>query len=35
MDSVLIRNVLDKVPVPKLEHSLTTYLSPLLDLYTD
>ena len=35
MESVLIQAVLDKVPVPTLEHSLTTYLSPLLALLPD
>ncbi len=35
MESVLIQHVLDKLPVPELEHSLTTFLSPLLDLLPD
>ena len=35
MDSVLIRDVLDKLPVPELEHSLTTFLRPLLQLLPD
>jgi hypothetical protein len=35
MESVLIRDVLDKLPVPELEHSLTTFLAPLLDLLPD
>jgi len=35
MESVLIREVLDKLPVPELEHSLTTFLSPLLALLPD
>ena len=35
MESVLIRDVLDKLPVPELEHSLTTFLSPLLVLLPD
>ena len=35
MDSVLIRNVLDKLPVPELEHSLTTFLAPLLHVLPD
>ena len=35
MESVLIRDVLDKLPVPELEHSLTTFLRPLLDLLPD
>ena len=35
MESVLIRDVLDKLPVPELEHSLTTFLSPLLGLLPD
>ena len=35
MDSVLIHNVLDNLPVPELEHSLTTFLSPMLDLLPD
>ncbi len=35
MDSLLIRQVLDKLPVPDLEHSLTTFLSPLLALLPD
>ena len=35
MDSVLIRDVLDKLPVPALEHSLTTFLRPLLELLPD
>jgi hypothetical protein len=35
MDSVLIRDVLDNLPVPALEHSLTTFLTPLLELLPD
>ena len=35
MDSVLIRNVLDKLPVPELEPSLTTFLAPLLHVLPD
>ncbi len=35
MDSVLIRDVLDKLPVPELEHSLQTFLAPLTDLLPD
>ena len=35
MESVLIRDVLDKLPVPELEHSLTTFLSPMLTLLPD
>src|ERR687894_232142 len=32
MESVLIRAVLDKLPVPELEQSLTAFLAPVLDL---
>ena len=35
MESVLIRAVLDKLPVPELDHSLTTFLTPLLELLPD
>jgi hypothetical protein len=35
MESVLIREVLDKLPVAELEHSLTTFLSPMLALLPD
>lgn len=35
MDSVLIHHVLDNLPVPELDHSLTTFLNPLLDLLPD
>ena len=35
MDSVLIRNLLDKLPVPELDHSLTTFLAPLLHVLPD
>ncbi len=35
MDSVLIRDVLDKLPVPELEHSLQTFLAPLTELVPD
>jgi len=35
MESVLIRHVLDKLPVPELEHSLTTFLMPLVQLLPD
>ena len=35
MESVLIREVLDKLPVPELDHSLTSFLSPMLDLLPD
>src|ERR687893_738205 len=35
MESVLIRDVLDKLPVPELDHSLTTFLAPVLKLLPD
>ena len=35
MQSVLIRDVLDKLPVPELDHSLTSFLAPMLDLLPD
>lgn len=35
MDSVQIRAVLDKLPVPELEQSLTAFLAPVLDLLPD
>ena len=35
MESVLIRDVLDKLPVPELEQSLWTFLSPMLELLPD
>lgn len=35
MESVLIRDVLDKLPVPELDHSLTSFLAPMLDLLPD
>ena len=35
MESVLIRDVLDKLPVLELEHSLTAFLSPMLPLLPD
>ncbi len=35
MASVLIRDVLDKLPVPALEQSLTAFLTPLLELLPD
>jgi hypothetical protein len=35
MESVPIRDVLDKLPVAALEHSLTTYLAPMLALLPD
>lgn len=35
MESVLIGRVLDKLPIADLEHSLTTFLAPLLDLLPD
>ena len=35
MESVLIRDVLDKLPVPELEQSLTAFLTPLLEVLPD
>src|ERR687885_2984325 len=35
MESVLIRDVLDNLPVPELEQSLTTFLPPLTALVPD
>jgi len=35
MESVLIRDMLDKLPVPELEQSLATFLGPLLTLLPD
>ncbi|MCA1599724.1 MAG: transposase, partial [Chloroflexi bacterium] len=35
MESVLIHDLLDKLPVPELEHSLTAFLTPLLHLLPD
>jgi hypothetical protein len=35
MESVLIRDMLDKLPVPELEQSLTTFLAPLLEVLPD
>ena len=35
MESVLIQQVLDKLPVPELEQSLTSFLAPMLRLLPD
>jgi len=35
MDSVLMQTVLDKLPVPELEHSLTAFLTPIMQLLPD
>ena len=35
MERVLIRDVLDKLPVRELEQSLRTFLSPMLELLPD
>jgi len=35
IESVLIRDVLDKLPVAELEQSLTTFLAPLLEVLPD
>jgi hypothetical protein len=35
MERVLIRDMLDKLPVPALEQSLTTFLAPLLEVLPD
>src|SRR5919205_1050420 len=35
MESVLIRDVLDNLPVPELEQSLTTFLAPMTALVPD
>ncbi len=35
MESVVIRAVLDKLPVPELDHSLTSFLAPLLEVLPD
>jgi hypothetical protein len=35
MESVLIRDVLAKLPVPELEQSLTTFLAPMLEVLPD
>ena len=32
MESVLIQNVLDKLPVPEVEQSLTAFLDPMTTL---